>query len=63
MEPRAVGAVRDLIVILQITNEVFGRNVERLKSLLSQVVPSMPTDDDCPCRRSLDGQRMPFDLP
>lgn len=43
--------------------EVFARNVERLKSLLAQVVPSMPTDDDCSCRRSLDGQRLPFELP
>jgi 5'-methylthioadenosine phosphorylase len=43
--------------------EVFGRNVERLKTMLAQVVPTMLEDDDCPCRHALDGQRLPFDLP
>ncbi len=43
--------------------EVFARNVERLKSLLSQVVPTLGDDATCPCRHGLDGQRLPFDLP
>ncbi|GAB3599755.1 S-methyl-5'-thioadenosine phosphorylase [Angustibacter peucedani] len=44
--------------------EVFARNVERLKGLLSQVVPAMPDDaEDCTCRHALDGQRLPFELP
>jgi 5'-methylthioadenosine phosphorylase len=43
--------------------EVFARNVERLKGMLGQVVPTMPVDDECACRHALDGQRLPFDLP
>jgi 5'-methylthioadenosine phosphorylase len=37
--------------------------VERLKSLLVGVVEGLPTDDDCACRRALDGLRLPFELP
>ncbi len=43
--------------------EVFGRNVERVKSLVADVVPRLPRDDDCACRRALDGLTLPFDLP
>ncbi|GAA4360086.1 S-methyl-5'-thioadenosine phosphorylase [Angustibacter luteus] len=43
--------------------EVFAHNVERLKAMLSQVMPTMPDDDECACRHALDGQRLPFDLP
>jgi 5'-methylthioadenosine phosphorylase len=43
--------------------EVFARNVERLRALLGRVVPALPADDECPCRHSLDGQRLPFALP
>jgi 5'-methylthioadenosine phosphorylase len=44
--------------------EVFGRNIERLKSLLRNVIGSLPgNDDDCECRHALDGQTLPFDLP
>jgi 5'-methylthioadenosine phosphorylase len=47
---------------------VFARNVDRLKDLLRAAVPSLPApqDDDsaaCACRRALDGQNLPFDLP
>lgn len=43
---------------------VFGRNVERLKTLVGQVVRALPaTDDDCECRHALDGMTLPFDLP
>jgi 5'-methylthioadenosine phosphorylase len=43
--------------------EVFGRSVERLKSLLVQVVAALPEDDDCSCRHALDGLSLPFELP
>ena len=42
---------------------VFAASVERLKSLLVGVVEGLPTDDDCACRRALDGLRLPFELP
>lgn len=42
---------------------VFAANVERLKTLVSAVVPALPSDDDCPCRHALDGLALPFDLP
>jgi 5'-methylthioadenosine phosphorylase len=43
---------------------VFGRNVERLKALVGEVVAALPPDDaDCSCRHSLDGLTLPFDLP
>lgn len=43
--------------------EVFARNVERVKALIADVVPRLPDDDDCACRRALDGLALPFDLP
>jgi len=44
--------------------EAFGRSVERLKRLLVDVVAALPpADDDCGCRHSLDGLRLPFELP
>lgn len=42
---------------------VFGRSVERLKSLLVQVVEALPADDECPCRHAVDGLDLPFELP
>jgi 5'-methylthioadenosine phosphorylase len=42
--------------------EVFAASVERLKGLLVGVVAAMP-DGDCACRHSLDGLRLPFELP
>ena len=41
----------------------FGRSIDELKQLLLSVVPRLPTDDDCRCRRSLDGLTLPFELP
>jgi 5'-methylthioadenosine phosphorylase len=36
--------------------EVFGRSIERLKSLLAEVIVQLPKPDaDCGCRQSLDG--------
>ena len=42
---------------------VFAANVERLKALVLDVVPALPADDDCSCRRALDGLALPFALP
>ncbi|MEO7744719.1 MAG: S-methyl-5'-thioadenosine phosphorylase [Actinomycetota bacterium] len=42
---------------------VFAANVERLKSLVEDVVPVLPADDDCACRRSVDGLTLPRPLP
>jgi 5'-methylthioadenosine phosphorylase len=42
---------------------VFAANVGRLKALVSDVVPTLPSDDDCDCRRALDGLTLPFELP
>ena len=42
---------------------VFAANVERLKALVLDVVPTLPVDDDCSCRRVLDGLALPFALP
>jgi 5'-methylthioadenosine phosphorylase len=43
--------------------EVFGRNVERLKTVVAGAVARLPLDEDCPCRHGLDGQKLPFELP
>jgi 5'-methylthioadenosine phosphorylase len=41
----------------------FARSIERLKAVMRATVESLPSDDDCGCRNSLDGQRLPFELP
>jgi 5'-methylthioadenosine phosphorylase len=43
--------------------EVFGRNVERLRSVLLTAVRRLPAERTCPCARALDGLKLPFDLP
>lgn len=48
--------------------EVFSQNIERLKSLLSTVIAGLPAPEPdstagCDCRRALDGQALPFELP
>ncbi|MCE1177896.1 MAG: S-methyl-5'-thioadenosine phosphorylase [Micrococcales bacterium] len=48
--------------------EVFADNMERLKSTLRRVVAQLPPPQpdeaaDCPCRRALDGLRLPIELP
>jgi 5'-methylthioadenosine phosphorylase len=42
---------------------VFAASVERLKRVIAVVLPELPTDDACPCRRALDGLPLPFPLP
>lgn len=46
----------------------FGKNIERMKALLTRTIAALPaTDPDatasCSCRRVLDGQELPFTLP
>jgi 5'-methylthioadenosine phosphorylase len=41
----------------------FGASIDRLKSVMSEAISALPTDDDCSCRRSLDGLELPFELP
>jgi 5'-methylthioadenosine phosphorylase len=38
---------------------VFGQNVERLRTLLTEVVPALPAERTCPCVRALDGIDLP----
>jgi 5'-methylthioadenosine phosphorylase len=48
--------------------EVFAHSLEGVKTLLKSAIGSMPAYEDdvsatCACRRSLDGLKLPFDLP
>jgi 5'-methylthioadenosine phosphorylase len=48
--------------------KVFAHSLEGLKAVLKSVIGAMPAPQDdvsatCPCRRSLDGLRLPFSLP
>src|SRR5690242_11482350 len=43
--------------------EVFAQNVDRLRALVLDVVPRLPTERSCPCPHLLDGQRLPLELP
>ncbi len=43
---------------------VFGANIAKVRDLLVDVIAALPTTDaDCTCRHSLDGLKLPFDLP
>jgi 5'-methylthioadenosine phosphorylase len=46
----------------------FGGNIERMKALLKRTIAAMPGSEpdsraSCACRRALDGQPLPFELP
>lgn len=42
----------------------FARNIERLRSTVSDVVASLPAErPDCGCSAALDGMHLPFELP
>lgn len=41
----------------------FAAGIDRLKSVMAQVIAILPADDDCSCRHSLDGLALPFTLP
>jgi 5'-methylthioadenosine phosphorylase len=48
--------------------KVFASNIEGLKAVLTSAIVAMPAAEDdaaatCPCRRSLDGLRLPITLP
>lgn len=42
---------------------VFGENTERLRDVLLDAIVALPTGRDCPCPNSLDGIKLPFELP
>ncbi|MGH3716004.1 MAG: S-methyl-5'-thioadenosine phosphorylase [Micromonosporaceae bacterium] len=42
---------------------VFGENTERLRTLLFDVVTRLPATRRCPCPATLDGIKLPFELP
>ncbi|MCW2918227.1 MAG: methylthioadenosine phosphorylase [Actinomycetia bacterium] len=42
---------------------VFGQNIDRLRTLIGEVVAALPTSRDCPCPHALDGMKLPMELP
>ncbi|MGI8330353.1 S-methyl-5'-thioadenosine phosphorylase [Actinomadura scrupuli] len=42
---------------------VFGQNIERLRTLVGQIVTALPVTRDCSCPRMLDGIKLPLELP
>jgi 5'-methylthioadenosine phosphorylase len=42
---------------------VFAANLPRMRDLLMKVIAALPEQRDCPCPHSLDGLRIPIDLP
>ena len=54
----AAGAVSHQAVL-----DEFARSVDHLRRLLARLVDALPLDDECPCRASLDGLALPFELP
>lgn len=43
--------------------EVFAQNVTRLRGLLMKIIENLPEDRSCPCPNSLDGLKLPIELP
>ncbi len=43
--------------------EVFGRNIEKMRSLVADAVAALPTTRTCPCAAALDGQHVRLQLP
>jgi 5'-methylthioadenosine phosphorylase len=43
--------------------QVFARNVDRLRSLLLEVIPALPQERTCACSHAVDGLRLPITLP
>ena len=41
----------------------FGKSIDRLRSLMGEVISNLPSDGDCSCQRSVDGLELPFELP
>lgn len=42
---------------------VFGENIGRLRTLVSDLVQALPTERTCPCGHTLDGMKLPLELP
>lgn len=42
---------------------VFAQSVDHLRALVAQVVEALPSDRSCPCPRTLDGMKLPIELP
>lgn len=42
---------------------VFGENTTRLRDLLLDAIAALPAGRDCPCPHTLDGIKLPFELP
>jgi 5'-methylthioadenosine phosphorylase len=42
---------------------MFAQSIERLKVVLAVTVARLPTDGECVCRHSVDGLKLPFELP
>jgi 5'-methylthioadenosine phosphorylase len=43
--------------------EAFAANAARLRRLVEKVIESLPAERDCPCPDTLDGIKLPFELP
>jgi 5'-methylthioadenosine phosphorylase len=41
----------------------FGASIDKLKAVVAAAIAGLPNDDDCSCRRSVDGLTLPFELP
>ena len=41
----------------------FAANIERMRSLVTEVVEALPTDRTCPCAHALDSIKLPIELP
>ncbi|MFG2085144.1 MULTISPECIES: S-methyl-5'-thioadenosine phosphorylase [unclassified Spirillospora] len=42
---------------------VFGENIDRLRTLVADVVKTLPTERACPCPDVLEGMKLPLELP
>jgi 5'-methylthioadenosine phosphorylase len=42
---------------------VFGENITRLRPLVADIIKALPADRTCPCPTSLDGMKLPLELP
>ncbi len=63
------GVSADESVTYEMVIQAFNENMGRFKQLIAAVIPRLPSDlgddhdDRCSCRRSVDGLRLPFELP
>ncbi|WP_131737147.1 S-methyl-5'-thioadenosine phosphorylase [Actinomadura roseirufa] len=50
-------------VTMEEVYRVFGENIDRLRTLVTDVIASLPAERTCPCPRTLDGMKLPLELP